>query len=97
MQFSITSLFAALALAATTSAAAIESRQNDNRPVADGACCVADSSLKEDVCTVNGAAGKCVPAGSANCGAALTCVQVDLLTCDANTLENGRPRCRPTA
>ncbi|KAI1339415.1 hypothetical protein F5Y15DRAFT_72526 [Xylariaceae sp. FL0016] len=95
MQFSlITSL---IALAATSSAATIQQRQNGNRPVANGACCVPATSLKQDVCTVNGAQGKCVPAGSANCGEALTCVQDNLLTCDANTLENGRPRCRPTA
>jgi hypothetical protein len=29
-------------------------------------------------------------------GAALTCIEDNRLTCDANTLERGRPRCRLT-
>ncbi|KAF1961938.1 hypothetical protein CC80DRAFT_488320 [Byssothecium circinans] len=41
--------------------------QNAGRPVPDGACCVANTSLKQDVCTLNGASGRCVPSGSANC------------------------------
>jgi hypothetical protein len=46
----------------------LESRGvNEGRAVASGACCIADVSKKEDVCNVNGAAGKCVPANSAGC------------------------------
>lgn len=41
---------------------------NGNRPHATGACCVPNSSLKEDVCTTAaGAVGKCVPANTAGC------------------------------
>lgn len=39
---------------------------NGARLVSNGVCCVANSSLKEDICTVNGAAGKCAPATN-NC------------------------------
>ncbi|CZT44748.1 uncharacterized protein RSE6_04966 [Rhynchosporium secalis] len=95
MQFSITaSLFALLAIA---NGLAIESRQagaNANRPVPSGACCVPNTSLKQDVCNVSGQAGRCVPAGVNNCGSALTCIEDNRLTCDATTLERGRPRCR---
>jgi hypothetical protein len=42
-------------------------RQNDNRPVPNGACCVANTSLKQDTCTAaNGQTGRCVPGGN-NC------------------------------
>jgi hypothetical protein len=42
---------------------------NANRPVASGQCCVANTSLKEDVCTTaTGANGVCVPLGASfNC------------------------------
>ena len=42
---------------------------NGNRPVASGNCCIAETSLKQDVCNAaNGAQGRCVPGGSgANC------------------------------
>jgi hypothetical protein len=40
---------------------------NNGRPVTNGACCIAGTSKKEDVCTVNGQQGKCVPANTANC------------------------------
>ncbi|KAF2641002.1 hypothetical protein P280DRAFT_489505 [Massarina eburnea CBS 473.64] len=70
--------------------------QNAGRPVPSGACCTANTSLKQDVCTLNGASGRCVPSGSANCGGTLTCVADADLTCDANTLERGRPLCRKT-
>ncbi|CCC05098.1 hypothetical protein SMACR_07755 [Sordaria macrospora] len=45
----------------------IFARQNANRPVPNGACCVANTSLKQDICRVNGRQGKCVPANTANC------------------------------
>jgi len=41
--------------------------QNGNRPVPNGQCCVANTSLKQDACTTAaGAAGRCVPGGN-NC------------------------------
>lgn len=41
---------------------------NANRPVPNGACCVANTSLRQDVCTdASGASGRCVPSGSAGC------------------------------
>jgi hypothetical protein len=46
---------------------AIVARQNQNRPVPQGTCCVANTSLKQDACTAsNGQAGRCVPGGN-NC------------------------------
>ncbi|KAH9882586.1 hypothetical protein J1614_000822 [Plenodomus biglobosus] len=48
-------------------AAALPSPQNDNRPVPTGACCVANTSLKQDVCNVNGETGRCVPDDINNC------------------------------
>ncbi|KAI0471029.1 hypothetical protein GGR56DRAFT_678307 [Xylariaceae sp. FL0804] len=93
MQFTLATLL--VALAASANAAAIESRQNDGRPNSFGACCAAGQSLKEDFCTdASGQSGLCVPADTAGCDAALTCIAMDLLTCDDNTLENGRPTCR---
>lgn len=41
--------------------------QNDNRPVPNGACCVAATNLKQDVCNVNGQAGRCVPSAANGC------------------------------
>ncbi|RDW87747.1 hypothetical protein BP5796_03441 [Coleophoma crateriformis] len=110
MQFSIaTTIFALLAVA---NAVAIEEPEmsavrrdvlllerqgvNANRPVPNGACCVANTSQKEDTCSVNGAAGKCVPANVNNCGTALTCIENTRLTCNANVLERGKPTCRLT-
>ncbi|KAF2798600.1 hypothetical protein K505DRAFT_296157 [Melanomma pulvis-pyrius CBS 109.77] len=77
-------------------AAAAPRPQNANRPVPNGACCTANTSLKQDVCNVNGQTGRCVPSAANNCGAALTCIEDSRLTCDANTLERGRPLCRLT-
>lgn len=62
MKFIVT---AVLSLAAF--AAARPSPQNNGRPVANGACCVANTSLKQDVCNVNGQTGRCVPSGANNC------------------------------
>lgn len=45
----------------------IIARQNAGRPVPNGGCCVANTSLKQDVCKVNGQSGRCVPAGVNNC------------------------------
>ncbi|CBY01600.1 hypothetical protein IAQ61_003416 [Plenodomus lingam] len=76
--------------------AAAPSPQNENRPVPEGACCVAGTSLKQDVCNVNGESGRCVPDDINNCGEQLTCIEDSRLTCDPNTLERGRPLCRRT-
>jgi hypothetical protein len=81
MQFSVSTIL--FALMATAGAIAIEDpdmtpvrrsvllleRQGANagRPVPTGPCCVANTSLKEDVCSVNGQAGRCVPASVNNC------------------------------
>ena len=67
---------------------------NANRPVPNGACCVANTSLKQDICNVNGQRGRCVPAAVNNCGARLTCIEDNRLTCNQNQLERGRPLCR---
>ncbi|KAH8793489.1 hypothetical protein BGZ57DRAFT_463295 [Hyaloscypha finlandica] len=69
---------------------------NENRPVPTGACCVAATSLKEDVCFNNGQSGRCVPDSVNNCGTTLTCIEDSRLTCDAAVLERGRPTCRRT-
>ncbi|KAL8377310.1 hypothetical protein RB595_008140 [Gaeumannomyces hyphopodioides] len=110
MKFTLASV---LALVAVASAATVETPEqavdrrevrlmerqgaNDNRPVPNGACCVANTSLKQDVCRVNGQSGRCVPAGVNNCGTRLTCIEDNRLTCNANVLERGRPLCRLAA
>jgi hypothetical protein len=64
MKFSIV----ALAIAFTgASAGVIDTRQNANRPVPNGGCCVSNTSLKQDVCNVNGQSGRCVPDFINNC------------------------------
>lgn len=61
MKFSLTTVVLGLAALG----AAIP--QNQNRPVPRGTCCVANTSLKQDICfTASGAQGRCVP-GGANC------------------------------
>lgn len=81
MKFSIPTTF--FALVALSTAIAIEEpgasavrrevllleRQgvNANRPIPTGACCVAATSLNEDVCSVNGQTGRCVLASVNNC------------------------------
>lgn len=70
MQFSLGAIL--LALAASASAVSLEQpglvvRQNQNRPVPRGTCCVANTSLKQDACVAaNGQQGRCVPGGN-NC------------------------------
>ncbi|KAH7025833.1 uncharacterized protein B0I36DRAFT_386223 [Microdochium trichocladiopsis] len=73
--------------------AVIVSRQNAGRPVPNGTCCVANTSLKQDACNVNGAAGRCVPGGQA-CGSRLSCVAQANLACDNNVIERGKSLCR---
>jgi hypothetical protein len=73
MQFSITAvLFGLIAVssAAITDVEGVYSVARDvldTRQAANGACCIPNKSLKQDACTVNGAAGKCVPGGPAAC------------------------------
>jgi hypothetical protein len=62
MQFSITAVLFGLLAVSSAATLKIESRQ-----AANGACCIPNKSLKQDACTVNGAAGKCVPGGPAAC------------------------------
>ncbi|KAK1538229.1 hypothetical protein CPAR01_08342 [Colletotrichum paranaense] len=110
MKFTVQTALFALTMAIGASAAAVEDptsaaarrdvllmeRQgaNANRPVPNGACCVANTSLKQDVCNVNGQNGRCVPDSINNCGSSLTCIEDSRLDCDPNTLERGRPLCR---
>jgi hypothetical protein len=103
MQFSIATIilgFAALAAAAPSAPASgfkVVARQNQNRPVPQGSCCVANTSLKQDACTaVNGAAGRCVPGGN-DCGGSLSCVPQEQLQCDENVIERGNSLCRAIA
>jgi hypothetical protein len=68
MQFSITALvlaLAAVAVAAPQDPSSLAARQNQNRPVPSGNCCVANTNLKQDACkAANGQAGRCVPGGN---------------------------------
>lgn len=63
MKFTI----AIAALLSVSSAALLQrAPQNDNRPVPEGECCVANTSLKQDLCIAsNGEEGRCVPGGNA--------------------------------
>jgi len=73
MQFSITALLFGLVAVSSAAIADVENVRNtprsvlENRQAANGACCIPEQSLKQDACTVNGAAGKCVPGGPAAC------------------------------
>lgn len=79
MQFSTTlTAFLSLAVLTVASPTPVEPRapaapaqtptNNANRPVPTGACCVANTSLRQDVCTdASGAPGRCVPSNSAGC------------------------------
>ncbi|KAK3303749.1 uncharacterized protein B0T15DRAFT_421252 [Chaetomium strumarium] len=99
MQLSLTAIvlgLAALASAMPQDERAVMARQNANRPVPSGTCCVANTSLKQDACTAaNGQAGRCVPGGN-NCGGALSCVQQSNLVCN-NVVERGKSLCRAKA
>lgn len=57
----------AIVLALSALAAAMPQGANANRPVPNGACCIANTSLKQDVCNVNGQTGRCVPDSINNC------------------------------
>lgn len=64
MQFSIV----AVLLGLSAFAVANPMPQNGGRPVANGNCCVAATSLKQDACQSPNGAGRCVPGGSGtNC------------------------------
>jgi hypothetical protein len=73
MQFSITAVLFGFIAVSSAAIADVEGVYNvarselDTRQAANGACCIPNKSLKQDACTVNGAAGKCVPGGPAAC------------------------------
>ncbi|KAH7262849.1 hypothetical protein BKA59DRAFT_540367 [Fusarium tricinctum] len=112
MQFSITALVLGLAAVASAGIVdtegirnaprsalvfARQNGQNGNRPVPNGQCCVANTSLKQDACTSqSGQAGRCVPGGN-NCGGTLSCIEQSNLQCDANVIERGNSLCRAKA
>ena len=66
MRFTTTSVILALAARAAAFPQG-HGGANANRPVPIGACCVANTSLKQDVCCVNGQSGRCVPDNINNC------------------------------
>ncbi|RGP77546.1 hypothetical protein FLONG3_4331 [Fusarium longipes] len=109
MQFSLATLVLGLAAVASAGIVDVEGvrnaprsavnvrRQNDNRPVPNGACCVANTSLKQDTCTsASGQTGRCVPGGN-NCGSSLSCVEQSNLECDESVIERGSSLCRAKA
>lgn len=57
----------AVVLSIATFAVANPMPQNAGRPVPNGKCCTPNTSLKQDVCNVNGQTGRCVPSGVNNC------------------------------
>lgn len=65
MKFSISAVL--FSLVAVSTAASVGVDGLEARQAANGACCIPNRSLKQDACTVNGAAGKCVPGGPAQC------------------------------
>ncbi|KAK4118793.1 hypothetical protein N657DRAFT_582964 [Parathielavia appendiculata] len=99
MHFSMATLVLGLAAFASglPQDATLAARQNQNRPVPSGSCCVANTNLKQDTCTAsNGQAGRCVPGGN-NCGSRLSCVAQSSLTCDNSVIERGKSLCRANA
>lgn len=73
MQFSITAVLFGLVALSAAAITDVEGVRNtpraeiDTRQAANGACCIPNKSLKQDGCTVDGSAGKCVPGGPAAC------------------------------
>lgn len=100
MQLSLATVIlglAAFAAALPQDSNVLAARQNQNRPVPNGNCCVANTSLKQDTCkAANGQNGRCVPGGN-NCGSALSCVAQSNLVCDNNIIERGKSLCRAKA
>ncbi|KAF2994153.1 hypothetical protein E8E13_000234 [Curvularia kusanoi] len=100
MQFSITAVlfglvaFSAAAVTDVEGVYSVARAELETRQAANGACCLPNKSLKQDACTVNGAAGKCVPGGPAACNGALNCVANNQLTCDNNVKERSGVLCR---
>ncbi|CZR60834.1 uncharacterized protein PAC_10730 [Phialocephala subalpina] len=90
MKFSVATpdLFVATALAASGCIAArqeagavFDRGVNNGRPVATGACCIANTSKKGDTCTQsNGAAGICSVANTAGCKTYLKASENRMLT-----------------
>ncbi|KAH3977302.1 hypothetical protein HBI64_187650 [Parastagonospora nodorum] len=100
MQFSITAVLFGLVAISSAAIADVEGVYNvaradlETRQAANGACCIPNQSLKQDACTVNGAAGKCVPGGPAACNGGLNCVANNQLVCDNNVPERSGVLCR---
>ncbi|RMZ67685.1 hypothetical protein GMOD_00001645 [Pyrenophora seminiperda CCB06] len=100
MIFSITAVLFGLVAISSAAIADVENVRNtpasvlETRQAANGACCIPEKSLKQDACTVNGAAGKCVPGGPAACNGALNCVANNQLTCDNAVKERSGVLCR---
>jgi hypothetical protein len=67
MQFSFTAVLFGLVAASAAASVGSASGAIEARQAANGVCCIPNTSLKQDACTVNGAAGKCVPGGPAAC------------------------------
>ncbi|EUC28145.1 hypothetical protein COCVIDRAFT_37552 [Bipolaris victoriae FI3] len=100
MQFSITAVLFGLVAISSAAITDVEGVRNtprnviETRQAPDGTCCFPNKSLKQDACTVNGAAGKCVPGGPAACNGALNCVANNQLVCDNNVPERSGVLCR---
>ncbi|KAF3048108.1 hypothetical protein E8E12_010393 [Didymella heteroderae] len=100
MQFSIAAVLFGLVAISSAAITDVEGVYNvaradiETRQAANGACCIPNKSLKQDACTVNGAAGKCVPGGPAACNGALNCVANNQLTCDNAVKERSGVLCR---
>ncbi|EQB43757.1 hypothetical protein CGLO_17552 [Colletotrichum gloeosporioides Cg-14] len=105
MQFSITAIILGLAAVSSAAIADVEGVRNVERnsivldarqaKKATGACCIPNTSLKQDACTdAAGAAGKCVPGGPTACGGALNCVATTSLACDNSVKERSGVLCR---
>ncbi|EMD95394.1 hypothetical protein COCC4DRAFT_123063 [Bipolaris maydis ATCC 48331] len=100
MQFSITAILFGLVAISSAAITDVEGVRNTPRSVIEarqepnGSCCFPNRSLKQDACTVNGAAGKCVPGGPAACNGALNCVANNQLVCDNNIKERSGVLCR---
>jgi hypothetical protein len=75
MQFIIATILSLAVFAAAT-----PTPQNAGRPVPNGSCCVANTSLKQDVCNVNGQTGRCVPSGANNCTTPALTLNIETFT-----------------
>ncbi|TLD19700.1 hypothetical protein PspLS_09681 [Pyricularia sp. CBS 133598] len=94
MQFSFATVIFGLAALAAAGPAAPATELSARATRATGTCCLANKSIKQEICTTEtGEAGKCVPGGNA-CNSALSCVANNRLACDANIKERNGNLCR---